>query len=170
MDERDALAQALMKTMRELLLEHGSLLELAQRRKAAIAGADAAGLTACIGEEGAAIRRIAELDERRAALAARAVEMFGAPDDGRPTVTWIAVQLGPPHQEGLTKAAQALRDAIRELTRINAVVREAAESLATHVRGVIRAVEQKLSHSGAYGRNGFVEAGAAVVTAMDVTT
>lgn len=170
MADRDALASELLRTLRELLLEHGALLELAGRRREALRAADGRELAACVAAESEAVQRIAALDGARAALADRAVRMFGEPADGRPTVTWIASRLGEPHEEAIVRTAAALRDAIGELMRINAVVREAAESLATHVRGVIRAVEQRLSHSGAYGRDGVVSVGAAVVTAMDVTS
>ena len=170
----DTLAADLEQILRDLTAEHEKLSATSRRRRAAIAGADAAGMGECLTEEAAIAQRIAAIETRREALVQRAMERFDRPADAdadwRPTVTWIAGKLEEPDASRVAALAGSLRELIERLREERLAVRDAADALASHMRGLIRAVERRLSHSGAYGRRGVVAAGPAVFSALDLTT
>lgn len=170
----DTLAADLEQILRDLTVEHEKLSETSRRRRAAIAGADAAGMSECLSLEAEIARRIAAIESRRQTLVQRAMERFDRPADAdadwRPTVTWIAGRLDEPDASRVAALAGSLRELIERLREERLAVRDAADALASHMRGLIRAVERRLSHSGAYGRRGVVAAGPAVFSALDLTT
>ncbi len=170
----DPLAVALEDVLRKLTAEHERLAKTSQRRRQAIARADAEGMAACMTEESDIAGRVAAIEQEREILVQRAIERFGrpadAPADWRPTMSWIALRLDEPDASRLAALAGALRELIERLRTERQAVRDAAESLAGHMRGLIRAVEHRLNHSGAYGRRGLVHAGPAVFSALDLTT
>lgn len=170
----DPLAADLGSVLDRLHAEHERLAIIAGARRRAIALADARAMAACIAQENEAVQRIAEIDAEREGIAARAERRFGRPadagDEWRPTLSWIASRLPEPQRGALTSAASRLRALIERLRTDNAALAQAAETLAGHMTGIIRAVEGRLSHSGAYTPRGVVSAGPAVITAMDVTT
>lgn len=170
----DPLAADLEQILRELTAEHEKLSETSRRRRAAIASADPAGMAECLTAEAAIAQRIALIESRRESLVQRAMERFDRPADAdadwRPTVTWIAGRLDEPEATRVVALAGALRELIERLRAERIAVRDAADALASHMRGLIRAVERRLSHSGAYGRRGVVAAGPAVFSALDLTT
>jgi hypothetical protein len=170
----DALAVELEDVLRRLTAEHERLSATSKRRRQAIARADAAAMGACMTEESEIAARIAAVEGQRESLVQRAIARFGrpadAPADWRPTLSWIAARLEEPDASRLAALAGALRELIERLRAERQAVRDAADALAGHMRGLIRAVEHRLSHSGAYGRRGVVAAGPAVFSALDLTT
>jgi len=170
----DPLAVQLEQILRDLTTEHEKLSETSRRRRRAIATANTAEMAECLSKEAEIARRIAQIETDREGLVARAIERFGRPADAdaswRPTVTWIAGRLDEPDASRLAALAGSLRELIERLRGERLAVRDAADALASHMRGLIRAVEHKLNHSGAYGRRGVVAAGPAVFSALDLTT
>src|SRR5262245_29729046 len=67
----DAMGNELEGLLAALLSEHEGLLGLAGEHRAAIGAADPAALSACVKRQNEAVQKIAELETRRLALAAR---------------------------------------------------------------------------------------------------
>jgi len=168
----DSLAREVAHLLERLTREHARLLALCERRKHALARADVRGIRAAVIEESEVVQAIASMEREREALVERAAARFGIERDAdRPlTLTAIAATFEEPERARLTGLAAGLRSLIERIRKENAAVREAADSLASHMRGLIQTVEHKLSTSGAYGPSGAVGVGPAVMTAMDVTT
>ncbi|MBL0921582.1 MAG: flagellar export chaperone FlgN [Phycisphaerales bacterium] len=174
MRKPDPMAAELEQILRDLTEQHERLRATSQRRRAAIRAADPGAMAECLTAEAALAQRIAEIETRREGLVQRAIERFGRPADAgadwRPTISWIAARLDEPDSSRLAALAGALRELIEGLRAERLAVRDAADALASHMRGLIRAVESRLNHSGAYGRRGVVGAGPAVFSALDLTT
>ena len=166
------LAREFTSLVERLTREHARLLSLAERRKRAFARADIRDIRATVLEESEAVQTIASMERERESLAQRAAARLGveSPEGGAPTLRAIASCFEEPDRSRLLAMAESLRALIVRVRQENESVREAAEHLATHMRGLLQTVEHKLSTSGAYGPSGSVGVGPAVLTAMDVTT
>ena len=72
----------------------------------------------------------------------------------------------------LTSVAAALREILHRLHGEHMAVRSAAETLSSHMEGLVRQVCQRMSHAGTYGRGGLAGAdgrgGVQVVSSVDV--
>lgn len=171
----DALAGDLCAILEAMLAEHRALATIVERRRAALQRAKVHDLTECASQEGAVTERIAMLDRRRESLVAALVASFGGAPAGvprtwRPNAEWLAQRLPPRHAERLLAAATALRETLHALHAANAATCEAAETVARHIQGIVRAVEQRLSGSGAYTPRGVVNAMPGALCGVDITS
>lgn len=168
---QDPGARELAHLLERLTREHAHLLALADRRATALARADIRDLRECVVSENDAVQRIAAIDKDRAALAARLASRFGidAPG-GVVTISALGAGFDEHDRERLARLTTSLRALIERVRAVNDASRDAADTLATHMRGVIRTVEHKLSTSGAYGPTGEVRAGPAAINVMDLTS
>lgn len=173
-DRPDPMPLEVERLLRAFLAEQDRLREIAAARRRAIAAADPRAMARCVQDENEVVQRLAALDRERNALATAAAKRFPAPAgagrDWRPTLSWIAQRIEEPVRSSLLALAAELRERIETVRRENESVRMAADTLARHMQGILRAVEQRLNHSGAYGRRGLVPAGPAIVSCMDLTT
>jgi hypothetical protein len=64
--------------------------------------------------------------------------------------------------------ADRLRALLTRVRRDNEVSGRAAASLSEHMGGLVRALTREMNHAKTYGRRGFVEAGPAVTSSVDV--
>ncbi|TVQ31739.1 MAG: hypothetical protein EA376_08750 [Phycisphaeraceae bacterium] len=164
------MAEQLETMLKELRVENEHLAALADGRDSAIREANMRALGACLARESEAVQRIADIERRREGIVHYFAIRFSAPDPNAVTATWIAERLDGPVAERVREAAQELREAILRLRSRNESSRISVQTLASHMQGLLRSAEQALSHSGAYGRRGAVEAGPRVISAMDLTT
>ncbi len=193
---RDTLADRLDRLLAGLHAAYERLDAIADARARAVSAADTAGITRAINEENEIVQRLATLDAERASIVRDAAQQTSAPAALDPAKTTITDLVGliengfahgrdaratigadatitssgagvSPVQSALLEAAAALRRVIERVQAKNAATRLAAEKLAKHMQGLIRAAEGWHSHSGAYSRSGVVRAGAPVVTALD---
>ncbi len=168
--EVDAMAEQLGVVLTDLAHEYEMLEKLAAEREEALAEARVGDLGATLTAESAVVQRVAEIEPRRAAIAGFFAERFEFAGEGEPSATWIAERVDGVRGEELREAASTLRVLIERVRGAGEATRSAAETLARHMRGIVASAERQMSHTGAYGRVGRVQAGPAVVSALDVTT
>jgi hypothetical protein len=145
-----------------------ALLATARERLEAIRASDASRLADCIGRESLVVQRIAELDGERDRLVRELGRAMELADSGPVRMSLIASRLEGDEGERMRAGVARLRERIEELRVVNEVSRSAAELLAAHMTGLLRAVSRHLNHAKTYSRQGAVDAGPRVVSALDV--
>lgn len=142
-----------------LIGAYEELIGLLEEHRAAISRADTRGLGAAVERERDVLTRIDSLEtEFRAALG-----------EGPATLTSLAQAVGGVEGSRLAESAAYLRALAGRARVLQAAVREASESMATHINGLMRQVAARLSHAGTYGSGGRVESGSPVVSGLDLS-
>lgn len=149
---------------------HAELLELAGEQREAIRAADGAALGRTVARQAEALERLAEFEQVRQAITSELSD--GLPrrpaGAGPITVRELAGLAPEPWRTRLLEEAGALKTIVERLRDEHRTLRGATLSLLAHMEGLMRQVGRRLSHSGTYGRRGVVEAGATVISAVDV--
>lgn len=167
MDTENGLGRELAIRLEPIVLSligaHEELIKLLERHRAAISAADARALGEVVHGETEVLTRIESLDrECREA-------MGHTPGAAAVTITAIAKATPAPEGPRLAESAAYLRALSSRARTLQAAVREASESMAAHINGLMRQVSQRLSHAGTYGAGGRVESKASVVSGLDVS-
>lgn len=173
-----AAGEQLDAVLRQLVEAHEELLRLAGAQRDAITRADVRALNDVTLAQAAVVQRVAELEQaRQAAVAVLARAVGGAVPAQRPgqtgakvTITQMAKAVADPLRSRILAMADRLRDLLNRLHAEHMALRAAAESLSSHMEGLMRQICRKLSHAGTYARSGVVDTSAPVVTALDVRT
>ncbi len=168
-DARGASAR-LEGALRALAEQYALLEAIGGERIAAVRRADLPAIGAAMGRENEVVQRIASLDQARGAAASELAGAVGAPAGEGARASALAQRGGEPARGALLEAAGALRSLVERVHEQSRRAFDGAQALASHMQGLIRLAERRLSHSGAYGRRGVVEPGPAVVSALDVMT
>ena len=166
-------AGRLIEALDDLRRGQERLLDLAKRRERAIRQAQPFELAASLRDETDEIRRIAELDGRRAEQANWFAARLGLEKGARARATWIASRLPASmttERQRLEQAAFSLREAIERVARRTAADRLSAERLAQHMRGLIETATERLGAAGGYGNRGQRKPVAAAPVGIDVTS
>lgn len=160
--ELDVLLNAfteLYRTLEGCLAEH----------ERALRAADARALQQAVEAQRPLWTRAAELDRQRREITARAAS--GRPELLKAHGTEVKIS----HLAGLTSEAPRLvafaekvRGLVERVHERVRVIRVATESLLAHMEGIARQVSGSLNHAKTYGRQGRVEAGPSVVSALDL--
>jgi hypothetical protein len=169
-DPHDPLVEELELLMRDLLIRYERLRTLGVDRLEAIRRCDGSRLSAVIGQENLLVQEIAEIEKRRIGVVGRFAERVGSPAKSQTTMSWLAERVGEPVRGRLLGLARTLRETIGAVKHENQIARATAEALAQHMGGLMRTVAAHLNHAKTYGRAGTVEAGPAVISALDVTS
>lgn len=158
----EQLAAELETLLDELLVQHEKLLEVTLEHRAALAQADRVRMSQCVSKQLAITSSIEQINRRRAAL----LVAF------RPGVSLREVQtaIGPAATPRLKELGELLKEVVLRLRREQERLRLASASLASHMQGLIQQIHHSLSHAGVYSTHGRVEAGAMVVSGLDVTS
>ncbi len=164
------LGSSLLLALQSIRTAYEGIEEAIELREEAIRSADVNGLVRGLKVENNLVQHVAEEEKRRIALVASFVDLFGEPPRLGGTVSWIADRVGGDLGEDLRIAGDDLRKTLERVGKRNATSKAAVESLATHMEGLLRSATAQLSHTGAYGRRGAIEAGPTVVSAIDLTT
>ncbi|HMN40137.1 MAG TPA: flagellar export chaperone FlgN [Phycisphaerales bacterium] len=156
--------EQLEATLRLMVSEHERLLVLTGEHKAAIGAADMRRLGVCIGKQNEVVQRIAALERQRQGIVGAIVRMPAVQGPARlsqeqPTFSGVAAQAPEPVRSRLTSVAAALREILHRLHGEHMAVRSAAETLSSHMEGLVRQVCQRMSHAGTYGRGGLAGGG-----------
>ncbi len=162
---QDRLQDRLCDLLAELVGAHESLLIASGDHRDALRTADTDAMAAAAARVGLICDCIARLDvERR--------ELTGAlsPDHPDATLSFLASQLPEPERNAALELATKLRELIVRVRTEQRRLRAAADAMLSHVRGIVQQVQQGLNHAGTYGRAGRVDAGATVVTGLDMTS
>ncbi len=165
------IGRELERVLEALRVEHEAMRGVCAARRVAISKADVRALGVCTARENEVVQRIAGMEGRREELVRRAVGLFGRPSDGgQARLSWIASQLEEPLRGRLERSALTLRSTIEGLRVEHAASAQATETIAGHLLGIVRAVEHRLSDSGAYTRTGGARVGPAALSAVDVVS
>lgn len=168
----DSIAQVAAKLeamLTELTEEYDRLERLGSARLQAMRQADLGSVAKTIGAESEIATRIAELDKRRAEAASALGGLLGVTDE-QATATTLARRAAGKVGDAVLDAANQLRNVIDRVQKQNARAQIAAQTLAAHMQGVLRAAQGKLNHSGAYGARGVVTPGPSVVSTLDLVS
>ncbi len=167
--EAAELASRLESLLHALQQVQRSILDATRRQRDAMRRADPAGVQQATSEQARNTTRLSELERERVSLV-RDAEDAGLVAKGTAPITLraLAAACPPTIRAALTKEAQSLRALMEEVARETSSTRAATLTLLAHVEGVMRQVAGRLSHSGTYSRRGVVEAGAPVISAVDV--
>ena len=168
MTQDDAGVTELETLMRELIAEYERLNELAEKRQDAMRHADTRTLGETIGAENVSVQRVAELERKRLPVVGELARKLQAPPKTEVTVTWLAQRLSGAAGERLAGLASRLRGLIQTLLRQNEASKRTAETLASHMDGLLKQVAASLNHARTYSASGLVTAGPRVVSAIDV--
>jgi hypothetical protein len=168
-DDLAAACERLASILDELARAYEAIEASVERRESAVRGADLAALARAVAEESAVIQAVAEIEQRRGRLAEAIAGALGAPSANDVNARWIAQRV-PACAQRLLAASGSLRERVERVQRRNASARVALETLASHMKGLLQTAERRMSHAGVYGRRGAVEAGAPVLSAMDVVS
>lgn len=169
-DAEDPMVEELETLMRDLLVRYERMRTLAGTRLEAIRQSDGGRLASVIGQENELVQEIAEIEKRRIGVVGRFAERVGSASRTQTTMSELAERVGEPVRGRLLGLARTLRETIHAVRGENRVARVAAEALAQHMSGLMRTVAAHLNHAKTYGRGGTVDAGPAVVSALDVTS
>lgn len=172
---KDSLVGELCAILDAMLAEHRAMTAVVERRRQALRKAKINDLNQCVAEESAIAQRVAVLDQRRETVVATLLPLIGGAPAGaargwRPNAEWLAGRIGGKQGERLLFTANALREVIGTLREANASTRDAAETVARHIQGIVRSVEQRLSGSGAYTHRGVVSAPPSALFGVDLTS
>ncbi len=162
-DLDDATLSRIEAIIAEQVERHEALLTAIAEHRAALTGADTARLGKTLDACADILERIAALEDERRALLGE-----GEHEARRTTIAEVAAGLDAPRRDRLTEMGARLKTLIERVRTEQAALGRAAESLASHMEGLIRQVAARLSNTGAYGRDGRVGEGAAVASALDV--
>lgn len=154
---------ALAPILGAMISAHERLLLAVDRHREAISRADAPAIGHAVDEEAEALREIAALEDRRAALLGRA-------GGTHLTITQAAAGLDEPGRSRILEMAARLRDLIGAIRSRQAVVREATRTLMDHTKGLMAQVGAAISHAGTYGRAGKVQSTGPASAVLDMST
>jgi DNA-directed RNA polymerase specialized sigma54-like protein len=165
------LAERLDALLDAMTSAYARLGDLSDAHREAIRTADARAVELVLQRESLVFREVQKLDHQRRELVALAHSSFPAlrlsPAE-RTTLTQLAALTPDTRRGTLTQKAADLRSLVKGVQERNASIMSAATSLLAHMEGVMRHVARQLSHTGTYSRRGVVEAGAGVVSAVDL--
>ena len=149
----------------ELVGAHEALLVAAGEHRESLRTADTNAMASAAVRVDAICRDIARLDEQRKHLTAAL-----APEQPDATLSFLAAQLPEPQRGSALELTTRLRELIIRARTEQRRLRAAADAMLSHVRGIVQQIQQGLNHAGTYGRAGRVDAGATVVTGVDMTS
>ncbi|MGH7132270.1 MAG: hypothetical protein ACREJO_10035 [Phycisphaerales bacterium] len=176
-------AAALESLLRDLTAHHEAAVVLCREHRTAIARADHHAIGVCVMRQQTAGSTLAELDLRRMRLVAAAVP---APAPAKPVaskpadrrgmqapemrLSELAAHAPGAWRERLLERAESLREVMRGAAREQEVLRQASESLLSHMKGLMAQVSRQLSATGTYARTHTPPEHAQVLTGIDLTT
>lgn len=169
--------EQLEAVLRMLVVEHERMLALTTAHRKAISEADLPALRQCMAGQSEITASITALEKQRqtivATLTGQRVGMpapMPTPGAPRLTVSMLAKAAPEPVRARLLAVSDALRDLLNRLHREHLALRAAAETLSSHMEGVMRQVCRTLTHAGTYARSGAIDASLPVAAALDVRT
>ena len=158
----ERLAGPLSAVLEALIAEHEALALAAEAHRAALRSADPAQLAEANTRSGEVLARIASLEDKRRALVA--TRSGATPKLSELCAAWPAEA-----RERVLTLGEKLRELAMRVREEFAAVRQASQTLAEHLRGVMHQVAASLSHAGTYGPSGRVDpTRAQVVSGLDL--
>lgn len=149
----------------DLVSAYEALEALAAEHRAAISRADGNAVEACARREAELAARLADLEQRRRAIADAVADKPGQ----RVTIAAVIERLPEPARSRAARSADRLRELVRRVQRDYATIRQATRSIVAHIDGLVQQVSRRLGGGSTYGPAGRVEAGGPVACGIDIT-
>lgn len=167
--ERDA--GRLEAALRELTRIYERLAGVAERRRSAVRTANHRALQDALAEEAGGAGLASRADRDRADAVRALAPALGLTLSPELTATRIAASLPEPWRGRIESAAGALRSVLERSRENHAADRLAAETIATHLQGVLQTAAAAASGSVTYGARGAMTTRREqVASVMDLTT
>jgi hypothetical protein len=167
----EVLAERLDALLGSFTAAYRRAANMAAQHREAIRQADGAGVARATDAQSRGIEELATLEQRRRELVALCCTRFAPLASRRATAITLTdlCQCVPVADRPrlLTKAAE-LKELVTSVNEQTRTIKAATVSLVAHMEGLMRQVGRQLSHSGTYTKRGYVEAGGAVVSALDL--
>lgn len=163
----DVQVEALERVLRELLVEHESLVELARRHREALRKADGEQVTAVSLERDAVNERIVRLNEERVSVTSAIAAAVGG-DAKQMTVRAVIQAVAPERADRLSSLADRLRQAVEATRREHSILRDATAAFAGHLDGVLHRAIEMCAPSRTYTNRGRVAVSSPMPGALDV--
>jgi hypothetical protein len=163
-----ALADQLLAMLRQQVEHQRSLIALVKRKREAIRIADFPAIQNLCKHEQRVIGAVTALERQREACTRKLTAVVSPGAREALTISGIAQAIGGNLQEELLKAADELRELMRQLQHESSVVRRAAEALSGHMTGIMQAVQGAFSATPTYGAKGRIRGGAQLEYSVDV--
>jgi hypothetical protein len=163
-----ALAQ-LEAVLHDQIAAHQRLLALLERKIAAMRCADHAAVAECCRQENREVQQVGEWEKRRLLLMA---ELTRALDPAAPEplrLGDLAERLSEPARGRLLVLRTRLRERMEAVRRESAVAHRAAETLLTHMHGLMKTIGSVMTGIGVYGRGGALPRAATAVSTFSAT-
>lgn len=144
----------LLGTLGALREQLNGLIELADRKLAAMRAADAPTLHTLAAEEGRLVREHYETDRRRRACVARLAQQLPAGTPRPRTLTELAGHVPEPDASRIRSHGEGLRRLAETLQRKNRIVMRVAQELHRHIGAVLADVTTAQQEPAGYGPAG----------------
>jgi hypothetical protein len=154
----------------ELDARHDELLALLERKRQAIARADADAIHECCRLECRTIDDIRSIEAKRQLIVRDLALAIGANDPGALGVEQIAAHASPEQAERLLAVSTPVKSKIERLRQRSAVLKQAAEALSRHMSGVMQSVHAAMAQTRVYGRQGRLSPAGGVPSMLDLTS
>lgn len=155
--ELSALVAELLTALRAWGAQLTELLEITERKLAALGKADVSGLHDCLQAEAGALEQVVAGEPQRRAILARLAQRLHLPSDPAPPLTKITEQLPEPEASLLRAKTQGLRAAAEKLKKKNGLAASVAQRLHSHIRIALADVANANQRPVGYGPSGRVE-------------
>ncbi len=164
----DPAVRELERVIDDLRDVYERLAAIAESHHDAIRRADVDALSRCVAAEGELARRIAEIEKSRLRVVGGLAQRLGSRKRAQTPISWILERVAGEAGERLRDAAASLRAVMPRAANTHAAAREAAELLAKHTAGVLRAVAAEAGGPPTYGQRGAIDAPR--ISTLDLST
>ncbi len=156
------LAEALETLLGGMLDAHEQLLAVTREHREALSQADRVRMSQCASRQAEINVRIESLNREQSSL----LMAFRSGVSLREVLS----TLGECDTQRSEELGRSLKEVVVALRREQTRLALASSSLAQHMQGLIQQIHRTLSHAGVYSTHGKVEAGAVIVSGLDVTS
>lgn len=158
--------ETLMGSLREI---YESLAQRLEEHQAAIRAASTRAIEVAVQAEETLIQRLAGLEQKRREVVAKAASAHPALAKAHGSqITLSMLAAFTPEKQRLSGLADSLRVLIDTVNARLKIVREATAQLLIHMQAIASQVSAGFNHAKTYGRAGKIDAGPAVVSALDL--
>ena len=147
---------------------HQTLLQLMQEKRIAIREADLDRIEAICEREQELTHNLGELEKQRLTLVGELTEALDPKAQKPMTVSQIVRHCEPENGEELSRISDALREAIANVSKQSAILRQAADALAQHMSGIAHTIQNVLSRAVVYGSGGTMQVSASGPQRLDI--
>ena len=165
----DAALASLEAICRQQIAVHEALLELADRKREAMAAAQTRTLTEVLTLENEKIQQLGEFEKQRLELVARLTQMLDPRAAEPMKMRELAMCFTGPVRDKLLLLRDELMQRMGQVREQAAVARRATETLVRHMQGVVQSIGAMSTGVCTYGKGGARPAAACAVSTFNTT-